>query len=65
MPDNMTIQLDALDTLFFKDGKPFSLGEETWADGIFPPPPSVVYGATRTALISSGLSSRSLEAGID
>jgi len=64
MADKITIQLDALDTLFFKDGKPFSLGEETWADGIFPPPPSVVYGATRTALISSGLSSRSLEAGI-
>lgn len=45
----MKIKIDAIDTLFFKDGKPFSMGEETWADGIFPPPPSVIYGAIRTA----------------
>lgn len=45
----MKIKIDAIDTLFFKDGKPFSMGDETWADGIFPPPPSVVYGALRTA----------------
>ena len=44
-----TVQIDALDTLFFRDGKPFSMGEETWADSIFPPPPSVIYGALRTA----------------
>lgn len=43
------IQIEALDTLFFKDGKPFSMGEETWADGQFPPSPSVIYGALRTA----------------
>jgi CRISPR-associated protein Cmr3 len=46
---SITIELDAIDTLFFRDGKPFSMGEETWADGIFPPPPSVIYGALRTA----------------
>lgn len=45
----MRIKIDAIDTLFFKDGKPFSMGDETWADGIFPPPPSVIYGALRTA----------------
>ncbi|MCB0613368.1 MAG: type III-B CRISPR module-associated protein Cmr3 [Phaeodactylibacter sp.] len=56
----MTIQLNALDTLFFKDGKPFSLGEETWADGIFPPPPSVIYGALRTALMSGELFANTL-----
>lgn len=39
-----------LDTLFFRDGKPFTLGEETWADGQFPPNPSVLFGALRTAL---------------
>jgi CRISPR-associated protein Cmr3 len=44
--------LDPLDTLFFRDGKPFSLGEETWANGLFPPPLSVVYGALRTAYLS-------------
>lgn len=48
----MKIKIDAIDTLFFKDGKPFSMGEETWADGIFPPPPSVIYGAIRTAYFS-------------
>lgn len=44
----MRIRLSALDTLFFKDGKPFERGEESWADGIFPPPPSVFYGALRS-----------------
>ena len=45
---SITIELDAIDTLFFRDGKPFSMGEETWAEGIFPPPLSVIYGALRT-----------------
>ena len=40
--------LEAFDTLFFRDGRPFSMGDETWADGIFPPSPSVVYGALRS-----------------
>lgn len=44
----MNIAISALDTLFFRDGKPFSMGEESWADGVFPPYPSVVYGALRT-----------------
>ncbi len=45
----MLININPLDTLFFRDGRPFSMGEETWADGIFPPSPSVFYGALRTA----------------
>lgn len=48
----MMIKIEALDTLFCKDGKPFSMGEESWADGIFPPPPSVIYGALRSAFFS-------------
>lgn len=44
----MVIEITPLDTLFFRDGKPFTMGEDTWADGIFPPPPSVIYGALRT-----------------
>lgn len=47
--EKMKIKIDAIDTLFFKDGKPFSMGEESWADGIFPPPPSVIYGSLRSA----------------
>lgn len=49
------IQLEALDTLFFRDGKPFSMGEDTFAEGTFPPSPSVIYGALRTAYISQNL----------
>lgn len=48
----MKIKITGIDTLFFKDGKPFSMSEETWADGIFPPSPSVFYGALRTAYFS-------------
>jgi CRISPR-associated protein Cmr3 len=43
----MNIKVDAFDTLFFRDGKPFSFGAETWADAVFPPAPSVIYGALR------------------
>lgn len=46
------VEISPLDTLFFRDGKPFTMGEDTWAVTIFPPPPSVVYGALRTAIIT-------------
>ncbi len=49
----MRIRISALDTLFFRDGKPFTMGEETWADGVFPPYPSVLYGALRTWYIAN------------
>ena len=49
----MIIKVDALDTLFFRDGKPFTMGLETWADGVFPPYPSVVYGALRSAYFAN------------
>lgn len=45
----MRIRIDPLDTLFFRDAKPFSAGSDTWADSVFPPNPSVIYGALRTA----------------
>ncbi|MEZ4955201.1 MAG: type III-B CRISPR module-associated Cmr3 family protein [Saprospiraceae bacterium] len=48
--DNMELTIQPLDTLFFRDGKPFARGDETWADSTFPPNPSVIYGAMRTAL---------------
>ena len=48
----MTITLNPLDTFFFRDGKPFTMGAETWADGIFPPAPSVLYGALRSLWLS-------------
>lgn len=46
-----TLHIEAIDTLFFRDGKPFSMGDEVWADAIFPPLPSVIYGALRSALM--------------
>jgi len=44
----MIIRINPLDTFFFRDGKPFDMGDESWADGVFPPSPSVIYGALRT-----------------
>lgn len=52
----MIIQIEALDTLFFRDGKPFEMGDDTWASGIFPPPPSVFYGALRSAYFAENMS---------
>ena len=53
------IIIEPIDTLFFRDGKPFSMGDQTAAFGIFPPYPSTLYGAIRTGIISQnqGLSS--------
>ncbi|MCX7988419.1 MAG: hypothetical protein N2647_03125, partial [Thermodesulfovibrio sp.] len=39
------------DTLFFRTGRPFTMGSETWSDVIFPPYPSTIYGALRTFLL--------------
>lgn len=49
----MIIKIDPLDTLFFRDGKPFTMGEDTWSNGMFPPSPSVLYGAIRSAYFSN------------
>ncbi len=48
----MIIKIDPLDTLFFRDAKPFAKGEDTWADVVFPPYPSVIYGALRSGYFS-------------
>ena len=34
------IEIEALDTLFFRDGKPFTMGQDTVGESIFPPHPS-------------------------
>ncbi len=49
----LTLQIEPLDTLFFRDGKPFSMGDDSWADGIFIPAPSVIYGAIRSWILSN------------
>lgn len=48
----MQIKISALDTLFFRNGKPFDRGEDNWAESIFPPLPSVIFGAIRTYFYS-------------
>lgn len=51
----MRIEIKALDTLFFRDGKPFTMGENHWTDSIFPPNLSTIYGAIRTAYFSENM----------
>jgi CRISPR-associated protein Cmr3 len=50
-----TFEIKALDTLFFRDARPFSMGEETLAEGIFPPFPSAIYGALRSIYFADHL----------
>lgn len=47
-----TYRLRALDKLFIKDGRPLSLEDDSAASGLFPPPPSVLYGALRSAVLA-------------
>lgn len=51
-----SLEIKAIDTLFFKDGKPFSMGEETWAKGVFPPYPSTLFGLLNSIIVSNDLS---------
>ncbi|MEZ4963769.1 MAG: type III-B CRISPR module-associated protein Cmr3 [Saprospiraceae bacterium] len=51
----MKLQLEPLDPLFFRDGRPFTMGEETYAEGVFPPMPSTVRGALRSMWMSQKL----------
>lgn len=48
----MRVEITPIDTLFFRDGKPFTMGTDTWGSGIFPPYPSMVYGALRSLYFS-------------
>ena len=48
----MILQITPIDTLFFRDSRPFEMGENTWANGVFPPLPTTFLGAIRTAYFS-------------
>lgn len=61
----MRIKIDALDILFFRDGKPFTMGSDTWGSGIFPPYPSMVYGALRSLYFSYNINELKNAASID
>jgi CRISPR-associated protein Cmr3 len=53
----LSYRLTPEDVLFFRDGKPASMGEDHYLRSIFPPYPSTLYGMVRTQLL--------LEAGQD
>lgn len=42
--------LDPIDVLLFRESKPFSPGEGSWAKGLFPPMPTTIFQALRSAL---------------
>lgn len=48
----MRIFIEPLDVMLFRDGKPFSAGEDVIAASIFPPSPSTFYGAIRTMILT-------------
>ncbi len=41
------------DVLVFRDGRPFDAGSDHLATGPFPPPPTTLYGALRSALLAA------------
>ena len=48
----MILFLQANDTFFFRDGRPFTKGDQFEGYSIFPPLPSTILGALRTAYIA-------------
>ncbi|MBI5192711.1 MAG: type III-B CRISPR module-associated protein Cmr3 [Nitrospirae bacterium] len=48
----MRLFIEPNDILMFRDGKPFSGGDDHFARGTFPPQPSTVYGALRSHILS-------------
>ncbi len=48
----MKIFIEPNDVLMFRDGKPFSGGDDHYARGVFPPFPSTFYGALRSKILS-------------
>ena len=48
----MILFLQANDTFFFRDGRPFTKGDQSEGYSIFPPLPSTILGALRTAHIA-------------
>lgn len=48
-PPEVSVVISPNDPVFFRDGKPFTMGEEVHTTGIFPPYPSVLQGALRSA----------------
>lgn len=43
----MIIEIEPLDTVIFRDGKPFSKGDDSWTESLNLPAPTTIYGALR------------------
>ncbi len=43
----MIVEIEALDTLVFQDGKPFEKSNDSWGNSLVLPTPSTLYGALR------------------
>jgi CRISPR-associated protein Cmr3 len=48
----MIIEIEPLDTVIFRDGKPFSRGDDSWTDSLNLPTPTTIYGALRGTYFS-------------
>lgn len=48
----MKLFVEPNDVLMFRDGKPFSGGDDHFARGTCPPPPATIYGAFRSHILS-------------
>jgi CRISPR-associated protein Cmr3 len=48
------MKIKPTDTLFFRGGKPFNAGADSWSDSSFLPNPSVVWGAMFSVLFREG-----------
>ena len=46
------MEIEAIDTLFFRDGKPFGESGDNWASSLTFPLPSTIYGAIRAIYFS-------------
>lgn len=47
----MLWEFSAMDSLFFRDGKPMNMGESAWVDSLFPPTGQTLQGAIRAAIL--------------
>lgn len=50
-----TLLISPLDTLFFRDGRPFTMGDDNFAGSIFPPMPSTLYGSLRASYFGNNM----------
>jgi CRISPR-associated protein Cmr3 len=57
----MRIFLDPLETLHFRNGRPFNAGEVGYAETIFPPTPETMQGVVRALIASYWDPTRSME----